>query len=238
MDITNTAAEQRGWARLTGLAYLVIIAGALFSQIAARGGLIVAGDPQGTLDAIRASEDLWRLGFVAEIMAFCADVLVAFGFYVILRPVSRNLALLAAFFRLVMAAVQALNMQNHFDVLFLIDDAAWLTAFDPAQLAAMAMLSLKAHTAGYMIGLVFFGFGNAVLGFALLRSRYVPALISFLVMVGALAVAGGLIAIFLDPAISQIISPWYMLPTFFGEVSLALWLVIMGVKLPSASKAG
>lgn len=58
---------------------------------------------------ILASEGLWRFSVAAELFyLLCAVVLVAI-FYVLLRPVSRDLALLAVLFNLVSVAVEAVG---------------------------------------------------------------------------------------------------------------------------------
>ena len=56
---------------------------------------------------IMAGESLFRLGFSAELLHLACDVAVAMLLYALLRPVDRNIALLAAFMRLVSDVILA-----------------------------------------------------------------------------------------------------------------------------------
>ncbi len=39
------------------------------------------------------------------------------------------------------------------------------------------------------------------------------------------------VALILSPAVSNLLVPWILLPCFLGELSLALWLLVKGVKM-------
>src|SRR2546423_2813201 len=87
------------WARLAGVCWLVCILTGLAGFIAA-GPLTVANDAAATAANILAKESLFRIGFVGNLMSGLAYVGVTALLYYVLRPVSRNLSLLAAFFGL------------------------------------------------------------------------------------------------------------------------------------------
>src|SRR6476659_361826 len=105
--MTNPAADAspQTYARIGGLLYLFIIVAALFAEAYVRGTLIVQGDPAATATRILASETLFRAGLAGEMLTCACDVALAMILYVLLKPVNRNLALLAAFFRLTFVAV-------------------------------------------------------------------------------------------------------------------------------------
>jgi hypothetical protein len=63
---------------------------------------------------ILASEPLYRLGGAADLVMLACDTAVALIFYDLLKPVSRSLSLLAAFFRLIHVAIMAVSSLNHF----------------------------------------------------------------------------------------------------------------------------
>lgn len=88
-------------ARLTGLLYLLIFVMAGFSEGFVRSSLIVPGDATTTAANIAAAEGLFRLGIATDLIAFSADAVVAILLYVLLRPVSRSVALLAVSLRLI-----------------------------------------------------------------------------------------------------------------------------------------
>jgi uncharacterized membrane protein YfbV (UPF0208 family) len=77
------------------------------------------------------------------------DLVVAWGLYVLLEPVSKNLSMLAAWFRLVYAAVFAIALNPLLAVLQLLEGGKYLQAFETNQLHAQVMLSLGAFKAGW-----------------------------------------------------------------------------------------
>jgi len=85
--------------------YLFIIVVALFGEVFVRGSLIVPRDPTATANNILGSETLFRVGLAGEMLTCACDVALAMILYVLLKPVSRNLALLAAFFRLTFVGI-------------------------------------------------------------------------------------------------------------------------------------
>jgi hypothetical protein len=76
--------------------------------------------------------------------------------------VNRRLALLAVFFRLIETTILFVAVLNDFDVLRLLSGASYLTAINSDQLAALARVSIGAHTSAYGGALILFGFGSPV----------------------------------------------------------------------------
>lgn len=105
-----------------------------------------------------ASESLWRMAFASEIVMLVCDVAVAMILYVLLKPVNKNIALLAAFFRLMHVAIYGITGLTNVAALLLLCGDDYLTAFQPNQLHALAFLFIKLHGEGYDLALVFFGF--------------------------------------------------------------------------------
>jgi hypothetical protein len=136
---------QRTAARVAGLAFPIsfVIVVAVNFGIFAR--LIIRGNPTETARNILAHETLFRIG-VAGDMVYCVGVVVLLtALYVILKPVSQNLALLAAFGRLVHGLTWLLVTINLFTVLRLLTDADYWRAFGPDQLSALARLYLSGY---------------------------------------------------------------------------------------------
>lgn len=215
-------------ARLAGILYLVIILCAGFSEGYVRSGLVVPGDAATTADNIRASEWLFRVGFATDLVAFLSDVALAMVFYVLLKPVSTTLSLLAAAFRLAQATILGINMLHHFAPLLLLSGAGYLGAFDPAQLDALAMLSLEGHKYGYLIGQMFFGLHCGLLGYLLFKSGYFPRVLGVLLVTAGLGYLGDGLTFFLLPDQAATVSPVYLTPVVVAELSLCLWLLVRG----------
>ena len=166
-----------------------------------RGGLVEPGDAAATAENIVESETLFRAALAVELLGYAASVVVATILYVLLRPVNRNVALLAAFLTATANAVYGLNGLFQLAAVMLLGGAgtsdlgpdpspAYLAAFDPPQLHALAYLVLRLHAYGFAVGSIFFGVALVLLWLLVRRSRYVLGLIGFLlvgVVVGYLA---------------------------------------------------
>ena len=95
--------SQRKAGKVAGLAYLITFATVVYVNFGIHDRLIVANNAE-TARNILAHETLFRIGIVGDLI-YCAGVVVLLtALYVILRPVSRGLAILAAFWRLVISA--------------------------------------------------------------------------------------------------------------------------------------
>src|SRR5439155_20085885 len=135
-EMTTRTIEQSPqlYARIGGVLYLIIIVVGLFGEAFVRDRIIVSGDATATAANIRSMESLWRFGIAAEFFLLICAVGLTLIFYVLLRPVSRELALLAAFFNLVSIAVEAASDLNLAAALFPLGNAGYLKAFAPEQL--------------------------------------------------------------------------------------------------------
>ncbi len=100
-------ASPRVYARIGGVLYLIIIVLGLFAEAGVRDKLVVSNDATATARNIIASPLLWRSGIAGELFMLTCAVALALIFYVLLRPVSKHLALLAASFNLVSIAIEA-----------------------------------------------------------------------------------------------------------------------------------
>ena len=66
----------------------------IFAEDAVRSKLIVFGDGVATANNIMASEGLFRIGFMSDLLSAVFFLLSAWALYVLLKPVDKNLALL------------------------------------------------------------------------------------------------------------------------------------------------
>ncbi len=217
--------------RIGGVLYLIIIVLGLFEEIFVRGRIIVAGDSAATAANLRSMESLWRLGVGAECLLLMSAVGLTLIFYILLRPVSRDLALLAALFNLVTIAVEASAALNLAAVMFPLGSAKYLSAFQPEQLHALASLSIKSHRYGFGVALIFFGCECIVLGYLIFRLGYLPRLLGVLMQVAGLSYLLNSFALLLAPHFSSRIFPAILVPAFVGEASLCIWLIVKGVNV-------
>lgn len=218
------------YARIGGLLYLFIIVAGIVAEIFIRDKLIVSGDSAATVRNIVASEPLYRFSVAIEQVWLACAVAVAAILYVLLRPVSNTLSLLATFFNLVSIGIEAVATVSLFAALFPLGTSVYLKAFQPAQLQALAYLSLKSYDYGFAASLVFFGCCLFVYGYLIFRSGYFPKTIGVLLIVASLSYLVNSFSLYLAPTFANTIFPILVL-AFIGELSLCLWLIVKGVDI-------
>jgi hypothetical protein len=219
------------YARIGGVLYLIIIVIGFLGEAFVRNRLIVSGDATATAERIRASEFLWRVSIAGEFFLLICAVALALIFYVLLRPVSRDLALLAAFFNLVSIALEAAASLHLLATLFPLANANYLKVLDPKQLDALAYLSIRSHEYGFGVSLIFFGCVCLVLGYLIFRSGYLPKVLGVLMQIAGLSYLMNSFALILSPSFANRLFPAVLLPAFVGEASLCLWLLVKGVNV-------
>jgi len=218
------------YARVGGWLYLYIIVVGTLAEIFVRGKLIVSGDPTATANRIIASESLWRISAAGELTWLVCAIAVTLILYVLLKPVSNSLALLATFFNLVSIAVESVSTVCLFAASFLLGGASYLKVFEPNQLHTLAYFSIKLYDYGFGVCLVFFGSCLFFYGYLIFKSGYFPKTIGVLVILAALSYLINSFVLFLAPAFADTIFPILVL-AFIGETSLCLWLIVKGVNV-------
>jgi hypothetical protein len=151
-------------------------------------------------------------------------------FYVLLKPVSKTLALTAAAFRLTQAAILGLNLLNYYTAILLLSDTGYATAFEADQLNALVMLFLDMHRHGYDLGLLFFGLSSLILGYLVVKSDYFPGILGYGLIAAAVIYLTGSLTLFLFPDYVSLITPMYIVP-LIAELSFCLWLLVKGVRV-------
>lgn len=217
------------YVRIGGVIYLIIIIAGLFAEIFVRSKLVVSGDPTATATNILDSQLLWRIGICADLIMQVCDIPLMMIFYVLLRPINKNLALLNLLFNVVQTAVLATNKLSLLMPLFLAGDADYLKAIDSQQLQALGYLFIKLHDHGLGVGLIFFGFVCLLEGYLIFKSGYFPQTLGVLMQIAGVCYLVNSFAVFLSPELAGILFPFILLPCLIAELSLALWMIIKGV---------
>jgi hypothetical protein len=239
LDLSSESEHQTAlhYARIAGVLYLIIIVLGLFSEVVVRSSVIVPGDAAATAGNLTSSEFLFRVGVVSDLVVFLSDVAVAVLLYVLLRPVSKTLSLVAAGLRLTGTAIYGVNLLNQLAALILLTDAGYLTSFDAGQVQGLALFFLDLQGHGYDLGLVFFGFHCLALGYLLVKSNLFPSGLGVLMVFAFLGYVIGSGTRFLFPDYVDAIAVVYVGP-LVGELALCLWLIVKGVRwVPAESRA-
>lgn len=213
------------YCRTVGVLLILSIVGGWFGEMYVP-SVIMTGDAAGTANQLRNNAGLFRLGFAAYLVEAFSDVVLAWLFYVLLRPVHRDLALLSAFFGVVSMSLFAVTQMFHFCAPLFLSGRKYLTAFSPDQLEAFASLFLSLY--GQLSGLfmLFYGSGWILRGYLSFKSGYLPRFLGVLMV---LAGAG-----FVAKNITKVLAPAYswdvlLAPMFLNAVVLAIWMLARGV---------
>ena len=229
----NITPTQHATAKVVGALYVVQMTTAIFGEVFVRSRLIVPRDAVQTAANIAASERLFRFSIVTDLFTYAAVIVLFWGLYVILKPVNRNAALLGVLFRVVENSIVAVTTLTAFIALrFLSGPVTYLQAFDAAQLQALARVFLSVYGLGLSIGFVFCGLGSAVFSYVWLKSGYIPRALALLGIFASLLLTLMTLATMVFPAVYATLGMTYMVPMFFYEVGLGLWLLVKGLRTP------
>ena len=219
-------------ARFAGFAYLTNILTGVFAQYV-RSTLIVPGDAAATADNIMASQLLFRLGFMSDLIMVAAYLMMGLFFYMLLRPVNQNVALLMLMLNLAGVPMLGINTLNEFAPLLLLNGASYLQAFPAAQLQALVMFFLDLQDYGYLIAAISYGAYLLPLGYLVFKSGYLPRLLGVLLMIASFGQMIPLFQMSLLPGYDVITYPGLGVAVL-AEFSFCLWLLIKGAKMPAA----
>lgn len=231
MTIRTIERSPQVYARIGGILYLMIIVAGAFGEIFVRGTLIVSGNAAATASNIMASQPLWRAGIAGDILVHVFDIPLMLILYLILKPASKNLALLAVLFNLIQTAVLVANKFNLLMPLFSLGNADYLNSFAPDQLHALTQVFVRVHGYGFGIGLIFFGFACLVYGILIFKSGYLPGILGIFMQIAGLSYLTNSFALLLAPKLASMMFPAILVPALVGELSLALWLLMKGVNI-------
>jgi hypothetical protein len=223
-------------ARLAGALYVAMGVTAWFSLMYVPHAIIVRGDAAATARNIMASEFLFRLGIVSELLSQTIFLFLALTFYSLFKEVDRNQARTMVALVLVAVAIEFVNCLNLVAPLVLLSGAEYLAAFPKTQLDALALSFLRLRASGVSIVSVFWGLWLIPLGLLVMKSRFMPRALGILLMLAGLGYAGGSLLGVLYPAgASRYFSIVTQPLAALGELTTVAWLIFKGAHAPSSA---
>ncbi len=219
-----TKSSPRFLARMAGLFFLLTILGGLFAQGFVSERLIDFTNAAATATNILTHKGMFQLGFTVYLIEMACQVATAALFYVLLRPVSKSIALTAAFLELTGCIIKAFARVFFIIPLFVLGGAPALSAFTAQQSQSVALLLLKINDQGAATALAFFGFSTVLNGYLIIRSTFLPR---FLGVLGMLSGLGWLT--FLYPPLGYRAFPIIALLGLVGSAATIFWLLVFGV---------
>jgi hypothetical protein len=227
--------------RVAGLWYLLLVLLGPLTLIYIPGKIFVAGNAVATANNIVAHERLFRFGIESNLVAGVVTVMLTMAFYRLFAGVDRQLAALVVILGGVMPALLfftgAVFDLGALAVLRPANGADFLGVFDPGQRATLAMLLLKLRSAQDTAAELLWGVWLFPLGTLVYRSRFLPALLGWWLLLDGWAYVTLSVISVLWPRYHGTFFK-YAQPAFFAEVALMLWLVIRGAQPVEAGSVG
>lgn len=212
------------YARVAGVLYLIVIAAGIIAQLFISDRIIVSDDAAGTAANIAAHENLFRLGFTLYIIEMTSQIAMTVFLYILLKPISRSISLLALVVGLAGCVIKILSRLFYITPLFVLGGANYLSVFSADQRQALALLLLEVNDQAAGMALPFFGFSTFLNGVLIFRSTFLPRALGVLSMLGGL---GWLT--YLYPPLGNQFLPYILVAALLGSMAQILWLLIMGV---------
>jgi hypothetical protein len=177
-------------ARMTGLFFLLTILTGIFAQGLVSERLIISGDAAATAVNILTHRSLYTLGFSFYMIEMACQIVMTVLFYRLLRPVNKTVALLSMTLGLTGCIIKTFGRVFYLAPLFLLGNtgsAHYLGVFSTEQVQALSLLLLNVNDRAAGMGLAFFGFSDAIQGYLIFKSTFLPrwlGVVSFIAALG------------------------------------------------------
>lgn len=218
-------------ARLAGVLYLIIFIVYPLSAFIGKASILVPGDPAATVENIKASESMFRIGIAGEAVIFLVEIVLAGIFYQFLRPVNPALSLAAAFSRLAEAIIQAVNLLPSILALLLVSGAGYLAAFESAQINTLVRLLMDSFDFMIFVWGFFFGLHLLLLGYLIYQSGYFPKFLGILVVLASFGYLLQSFGAFVTPQFNQFLANLVLVLAVPGELALTIYLLWKGINV-------
>lgn len=189
--------------------------------------LIIPDNAAETFSNIAASEGLFRLAVVFFLVVALLDIIIAWALYIFLKPVNKQISLLAAWCRIVYAALLIAALFYLLNVLQYVNEAAWYSHADINHVHIHTMFLIKSFSQCWEFGLIIFGFHLVTLGYLFLKAGSMQKILGILIIIASLG--------YMADGFGRVLFAHYNINiavfTFVGEIVLIFWLLIKGRKI-------
>jgi hypothetical protein len=220
------ANEAGRYARVAGVLVAISLVAGAFGESFVPGKLIVAGDFHETSLRVAASLGLFRAGFLAYMIEAACDLSLTAIFYLLLRPVSRPIALITAFFGLFGTATFAVGEIFYYAAALPQIDAHFAASLSPDARIRFAYLCLKLYGTVFNIFAGFYGIETMLRGYLFYRSGYLSRVLGGLLMLGGAGFVVRNLLVVLAPRYESML---LVIPMFVAMLGVAVWLPLKGI---------
>jgi Domain of unknown function (DUF4386) len=227
----------RGKARVAGLLYLGMAVAAGVAGFA-RTTIAVPGDAAATAANIRASEALFRVGVVADLVQATLFLLTALALYGLLRNVNRLAAVSMVALVAVSVAIQVLSLVGELAALSIATGGDLAASMGQASSDSLVLLAVELQHDAFVLSQMFFGLWLVPLGYLVITSRWFPRVLGYLLILACTFYVVDLFAYFLAPDLEPMVLPLSAVSGMIGELSFMAWLLVKGARPATGRESG
>lgn len=226
----------RSTARLAGLYYVLVAILTPFVLLYVPGQLYVAGDASATVAKIAANQHLFVASILVGLFSQVLFVLVILALYRLLKSADEPLAIVMAAFILLQVPLSLVAMSNEVATLQFIRDGAAFSVFSAAEREALIMFMVGVDRQGVLVSQFFWGLWLLPLGILVIRSKFLPSFLGLWLILNGLAYIALTVIGLVTPELRERAFT-LAIPLMFGELALALWLLIVGIRVKKQKTA-
>ena len=213
-------------ARITGALYLAFVLALVLADRFSHTGV---SDVDLAYKALTTESTQFTLGLTLSLLSAFLFVMAAWGLYVLLRPVNRELALLFLLLNAIGVAIQVASYVPLIFAMVATDASVFNGAFSMAQIEGLQRLSFDVQKLTFLTAQLFFGAWLFPLGYLVYRSGFLPKFLGVLLILDGFAILFWFFQGMLLPDYPALSTPGLAL-SFVAEVGLGLWLLFRGTK--------
>ena len=221
----NTREAQR-YVRVAGWLILISIFAGGFGESYVPGKLLAGHDAVETAHRVATSVGLLRAGFASYLLEAMCDLSLTAIFYMLLRPVSRTLSVIALCFGIFGTAVFAVGEVFYFSAALPATDAGLASALGPDARVWFPYLCLTVYGYVFSFFTATYGIPTMIRGYLIYRSGYLPRVLGVVVVLGGAGFVAKNFAAMLAPKYDSML---YALPTFVAGVFQLFWFLVKGI---------
>ena len=220
--------DLQSWARFAGVLGVLTVIGGGFGEAYVPSIILVSGDAAATARNILANESLFRWGFAGYLLEALCDAGLTLAFWVLVRPVHRNLAVGMVVFRIISTCGFAAAMMLWFGALSTLKGSGALAAYPREQLDALAYTLLRISGFGQALFSMFYGVANVIFAWLIYRSGYIPRLFGVGFAIMGIGFTLRTFLLVLAPAYA---SPLLLVVAGVVFPPFVVWLLVRGVDI-------
>jgi len=211
MTKTTTGISQRKASIVFGVAIVAMFILAIVVDNFILSNFIGPGDVTALAGDIEADQTRFGFAVAGYLLILVLDFTIALAVYVILKPVGRILASLTAGFRLLYTAIMVISVFS----------------------LAFQFIGVQSYGNVKLVGYIFFTAHIFMLGYSVLKSRFIPKGLGILLMIAFFCY---IVLLYGKSVVPEQLLPIFVVPAALAELLLGIWLLVKGGKVPEPRK--